>query len=243
MRRSIIGSVCAGLVVAGAAVAMNPGVAAADDDIDIAGYEASIVDASGGIQPIGSQFGSKLRIDLLVDEVGSVRPACKLTVSPDGNDLAKPVYSATLVTKKGPASDEYNATKTTRALEPGTYYAVTRCNGQGDVRTTPFQIVDAPALVISGTATCYQGNQEGGKPEFIRPVGLDLVQGDKINSVRLTSTTVDGRKASKFTYKSYGAGPFTATIKCGGTARNPGRVFTYPEPVTAPSSGICLVAD
>ncbi|MBJ7291311.1 hypothetical protein, partial [Williamsia sp.] len=226
MKRSFIGAMAAGMMVAGAAVAMNPGVASAQPEFFA--YQGSIVDPDGGTHPLDSQFGNKFRVELVVGDFEGARISCKLTLFANGNERA---LSTSTISLKRTDIGTFGS-KTTSALKPGSYYAVTRCSSGGadTVRDNSFTIVNAPPLTISGTATCYQGNQEGGKNGFVRPVGLDLVADGRTYPVRLSGATSGENRSttSKFTFKSYSSDAYTAQLKCGGTARNPGRVFTFP---------------
>ncbi|WP_299570333.1 hypothetical protein [uncultured Williamsia sp.] len=241
MRKSFFGASAAILVAAGAAISLGAGPASAAPP-QIFDYQASIVDPTGSNQPLDSQFGNKFAVNVLLAG-GDSRPTCSLTLYQNGND--KPLSKSTLSLRaaRGDLSGLYAAFKTTSALKPGSYYAVTRCENKdgSDVRDSNFTITDAPPKTLSGVARCYLADKE----KFAKPTSLTFTGAGQTVKARLSSAPRDTENASttsSFTASVYSAAEFTANLGCGGTASRPGKVQTF-GPYAAGTTGIALQGD
>ncbi|MBJ7291706.1 hypothetical protein [Williamsia sp.] len=230
MRTKLIGSVFASLMVAGAVVAMNPGVAMAD----VAGYTGvQLVDPSGADRGLDSPFGSKVKIYVAVDSTDRV--TCSLALTPAGAD--KPSYKTTFSLR---SDDNFSAGgKVTSKLKTNQYAGVVTCrNSKETLYTNSFDvnIQNAPPLVFSGTATCF----DSAKEVYVRPKGLDVAVYESTYKVPLrnASTGEDRASTSTFSYETYD-NTLRPTLKCLGTAAKPGYTTTF-DNYSLPATGVVL---
>ncbi|MBJ7291708.1 hypothetical protein [Williamsia sp.] len=216
MIKKMIGSLCAGLMVVGAFATMSPGAASAGTG----GYAQSFLIAPNGAeQPLNSQFGNKLEV--VVSALFTAdRPTCTLTVATSSGKIA---YTSTIPVKKDGSDygSYFYGQKTTSKLATGSYASSVVCvvkKNQIFRNDEGFAITAAPALIFSGTATCFDEANE----KKVRPKGLDVRAGEYTYKARLTNATTgpDRASVSNFRYESYDMN-VTPILKCLGTASKP----------------------
>ncbi|MBJ7291707.1 hypothetical protein [Williamsia sp.] len=203
---------------------------------EVGGYTGTqLVDPAGADRGMDSPFGSKLKVYVSVNTMDRV--SCRIALTPEGSETAAYQTSFSLRNDGGFVS----GVKVTPRLFTNKYAATLICRtSKATVYTDSFDvnIQNAPPLVFSGTATCFDSAKEA----YVRPKGLDVQIYESTYKVTLRNATTgdDRASTSTFAYQAYDTS-VRPTLKCLGTTSKPGYTTTF-DSYTLPATDVVLKA-